>query len=422
MDTAADQLSVRRANLALVLDRLRLAGPRSRARIATETGLNRATVSSLVADLAERGLVAEGDLSRGRVGRPAQAVELAGSACGLGVEVNVDYVAVHVLDLRGEDVARERTSADVRSLGPAAALDLMAEIVARTFDEVTEGGRMVVGITVAVPGMVQTGTGVTTLAPNLQWRDVSVAAELRQRLESTGIGPGALPPIQVDNEANLAALAEYHVGVAAGVRHFVYLTGAVGIGAGVVVDGQILRGADGHAGEVGHMPIGDPEIACGCGRYGCWETVAGMSATLRAVADDGDPIADPTLDVDYRLEQVRLRADSGDPRAREGLAQVGMSLGRGASVLAEVFNPGVIVFGGFVAVLADHLLPAIEEQLAARVLAPSIGECSIAVSTLGFTAAARGGATVALEPVFADPTSFRVDREPATAVATGGHR
>lgn len=395
----ADQLSVRRSNLSLVLRHLRSAGPRSRARIATETGLNKATVSSLVAELVDRGLAKEGDIERGQVGRPGQAVEVDGRVCGLGVELNVDYLALHVLDLRGETVATDRIAIDVPREGPERTLAAMAKLVASAISDVAREGRDVAGVTVAVPGLVETTPGVLRFGPNIGWRETWVADELQARLGDPGC------PIRVDNDANLAAVAEFAMGIAAGTPDLVYLTGEVGVGGGVIVGGKLLRGAEGFAGEVGHMAIAPEGHLCGCGRRGCWETVAGLSALLRAVADPGDAVADPSVDLEQRMAEIRRRAELGDGRTLRGLEAVGAGLGLGASMLVNIFNPRVIVLGGFFSLLGDFVLPAMEAQLHDHVIAPALGGCRIERSTFPFTAAARGGAYVVLQTVLADPTS-----------------
>lgn len=400
----ADLLTVRRSNLSLVLRHLRSRGPRSRARIADETGLNKATVSSLVAELTECGLVQEGEVERaGHVGRPGQAVEVDGRVCGLGVEINVDYLAVHVLDLRNDHVISTRSPLDVPSLGPGPTLDRAAELIVNVTTEVARTGRDVAGITVALPGLVETAEGILRHAPNLGWQDVPVAAELGARLPT--IAGLTSETVRVDNDANLGALAEHVMGSHAGTADLLYLTGETGVGGGVIADGRLLRGAAGFGGEVGHMAIAEPLHLCGCGRRGCWETQVGLAALLRAVADPGDEIANPTVDLEERLAEIRRRAELGDGRTVRGLHAVGKSLGLGASILINIVNPRVLILGGYFAALGDFVLDAMFAELDQRVVAPNRGNCSVELSTLGFTAAGRGGAHVALEAVLNDPTS-----------------
>ncbi|MDT0276579.1 ROK family transcriptional regulator [Blastococcus goldschmidtiae] len=393
----ADQAAVRRGNLGRVLRLLRDEGPRSRARIAEETGLNKATVSSLVAELADRGLVTAGDVHRGgSVGRPGLPVQLDGRAvCAIGVELNVDFVAILVLNLRGEVLFEQRMALDVPALGAEATLDEVARLVQQARDTVRDA--VPVGLTVAVPGLVRSVDGVVSLAPNLGWRDVPVLEGLAARL-----GPGC--PVRVENDANLSAIAEWATGPEARTPDLVYLTGEVGVGGGLIVDGRLLRGTAGLSGEVGHTPLGDPDVVCGCGRRGCWETAVGLGALLRAAADPDDPVRDSTRDLEVRLAEIAARADAGDRRTLDALRQVGRALGTGAAVLINLVNPAVVLLGGYFAVLGRFLVEPMTAELQDRVFGPDLAGARVVLSELGFTAAVRGGAHVALETVFDDPT------------------
>jgi hypothetical protein len=199
-----DQATVRRSNLGLVLRHLRDAGPRSRARIAQQTGLNKATVSSLVAELIGRGLASEGPVDRvGAVGRPGTLVQLDGrGVCGIGVELNVDYAAVLVLDLCGEVLFEHREGLDVPALGVERTLDEVAVLVRRAGSAAAARGAVPVGLTVAAPGLVESAVGTVTLAPNIGWRDVPVRDGLVCRLPDLGC------PVYVENDSNLSAIAE----------------------------------------------------------------------------------------------------------------------------------------------------------------------------------------------------------------------
>jgi predicted NBD/HSP70 family sugar kinase len=408
--TPADQATVRRANLGLVLRHLRDHGPRSRATIAAETGLNKATVSSLVAELTDRGLVTAGELHRGgTAGRPGLIVHLDGrGVCGIGVELNVDYVATLVLDLCGAVLFEERVGLDVPALGVERTLDEVARLVTAAVAAAAEQGAMPAGVTVAVPGLVQSAAGVVSLAPNLHWREVPVLDGLRERLDLDC-------PMRVENDANLSAIAEWAMGAEARTADLVYLTGEVGVGGGVIVDGRLLQGADGLSGEVGHLALGDPAELCGCGRHGCWETAVGLAALLRAAADPDDPVRDPARDLETRLAEVADRAERGDERTRRALTSVGTALGSGAAVLINLFNPRIVVLGGYFAVLGRFLLEPMTAQLAERVFGPGLAGARIVLSSLGFTAAVRGGAHLALDAVFDDPTLVPAADEPTAS-------
>src|SRR4051812_33640187 len=195
----ANQRAVRRHNLGVVLRHLSERGPRSRATIALETGLNKTTVSSLVTELIGLDLVVERGLEqRGTVGRPGQVVELSGDGVvAFGFEVNVDYLAVRALDLAGSERHRGLDVRDNRGIATTEVLDRLAALAGAALDAVRAEGLRPVGATVALPGLVDAGTGTLLLAPNLGWNDVRVADELRERLS------GERFPIVAENEANV---------------------------------------------------------------------------------------------------------------------------------------------------------------------------------------------------------------------------
>jgi predicted NBD/HSP70 family sugar kinase len=397
--TRADQVSLRRHNLTVVLRQVREGGPRSRAKLATMTGLNKATVSSLVGELVVRGLLRDGAAERGGVGRPGQAVELDGTTvCGVGAEVNVDYLAAVALDLGGDVVSERRVALDPAGLAPDAVLDRLVRQVAEVLDEISAVGARPVGITVGVPGLIDNRAERVSVAPNLGWRDVDVVQGLRERLGGWSL------PLLLDNEANLAATAELAAARRTDRHDLLVLLGATGVGGGIVSGGHLLRGSRGFAGEVGHICVDPGGLRCACGRTGCWETVAGLGALMSQVADPDDAVRDPARDLSQRLAEIDRRARLGDGRTLAALHRLGTWLGAGASMLVNVLNPGVLVLGGYFAVLGSWLLEPVRHELAQRVMAPDAGGCVVELSGLGFTAAAHGGAEVALEPLLSDPT------------------
>ncbi|MBO4274246.1 ROK family transcriptional regulator [Microbispora triticiradicis] len=411
--TAAGPAALRRANLSLVLRELRDHESLSRADIADATGLHRATVSNLMAELLERRLVREVGVEHvGAIGRPRRAVALHGAHVGaLGLEINVDYIAVHGTDLSGRVLVERRVAFDTMGSGTDRAVRRLG-LVAKEAAEAMERARAVpAGVAVAVPGLVDVARGVVTLAPNLYWHDLPLADELTSMLRPLDV------PVRVDNDANLSALAEFTSGVAAGTPDLVYLTGEVGVGGGIISGGRLLCGADGYSGEVGHLRVDPNGDQCGCGRVGCWETKVGLAALVRAAMPEqayglpGMPVPDP----DERVADIARGLSSGDRRMTQAVAQVGQWLGLGGSILANLFNPRVIVIGGYFASLAQWLLPHAQDQLNRLVVAGSGAQCRFVASTLGFGAASRGAASMVVDQIIADPTSI-LDSLPRPAV------
>lgn len=395
----ADQMAVRRHNLSLVLRHLRLHGDRSRARIASDVGLNKATVSSLVAELAARGLVVEGETERGAVGRPGRVVEVSGTShVALGAEVNIDYVSVLATNLRGEAVGERRDALDTANMTPDAVVQRLAAVVRAVLDPLLSTGADPVGLTLAVPGIVEPATGTVFEAPNLGWRGTPVVERLSAALGDPGY------PITLENEANIAALAELDARGPDAARELLLITGAVGVGGGIVSGGRLLRGGRGFAGELGHMHLDPAGRRCRCGRTGCWETVVGLGALLRAAAPASDPVRDPSIDVVQRLTELRRRAEAEHPRTLRAIEEIGDGLVRGCGTLVNIFNPEVLVLGGYFAELGPWFGPRLERELAGEVFAPDAGGVAIELSTLGFSAAVRGGALQAARHVYTDPT------------------
>lgn len=377
--------SLRRRNAAAVVRALRQDGPGSRADLAVRTGLAKATVGTIVAGLEETGVVRSLEQVRsGERGRPGQAVTLAdGRPVGVGFEVNVAYVAAVVLDLAGS-VRREvtrpvGTRGDVLGALAAAAAELAADLSA--------AGLKPLGATVALPGLVGDDDRTAVWVPNL-------ALTGRGVVEVVDAAFGWTDRTRASNDADCSALAELHVGAGRGASHLLYLTGTVGIGAGLIEGGRLLRGARGFAGEVGHLPIGEAGAVCGCGRTGCWEASVGLHALLAAVrlTQAGTP---------HQTAVAVARAARGSVQAREGIAGVGRWLGRGLAVVTGVLDPGTIVLGGYFVPLGDLILEPARTELA-RVLASSeLGCPDLRLGRLGTTSAATGAAERALEEAYA---------------------
>jgi predicted NBD/HSP70 family sugar kinase len=363
-------------------------GPRSRAAIAQQTGLNKTTVSSLVGELIAFGLLRETEIElRGTVGRPALPVELSGQGVvGLGLEIGVDFLAVRVADLRGTERHGALLEADNRGRPVDDVLGDLARLAADALEHCAREGLLTTGAVVALPGLVD-DRGRLLVAPNLGWSGVAVPELLLGRLGAPGF------PVEAENEANLAALAELWEGAGRRLRDFIYVSGELGLGAGIIVGGELFRGAHGYGGELGHTTIEREGVLCACGNRGCLETRVALGALLAAAG----------LPPDAHLTELAERARRREPQVVESLHEAGHWLGVGVASAANLFNPRGIVIGGYLATLAPWLVPGIEEELEARVLAAEWDAPGVVTSALGAEAAVRGASAQALRPVFADP-------------------
>ncbi|MGR6540123.1 ROK family protein [Streptomyces rochei] len=399
LEPKADKATVRRHNLSLVLRAVHDAGEATRAGVATHVGLTRAAVSSLVEQLLEYGFVSEGGkTSSGQAGRPGTVLRVARSGpAGLGVEINIDYVAVCVVDLAGTDRVRLVEHVDNRGVQPSEVLTRAARLAARAIGSAAEQDLAPAGAHVALPGLVTGGT--VRQAPNLGWRRVAVEGLFAQAL--LALRPAHRPlPVSSDNEANAAALAELWFGAGTeGVRSF-YLTGEIGIGGALVLKGELLRGAHGFAGEIGHMVV-DPEgPRCRCGARGCLEQYAGQSALLAAAGIDADAGV-------QGVAELERRARKGDPAALSAIEGAGRRLGVVVSGAVNLFDPDAVMLGGVYRELMDWLAPAVDRELALRVVSGlwrEDGKRLRASSSRGD--AARGAAGVIVREVLADPAAY----------------
>ncbi|MER7500618.1 ROK family transcriptional regulator [Nonomuraea pusilla] len=384
---------MRARNMAVVLGAIHRTGPLSRAALAERTGLTKTTVSKLVSDLLEAGAVTErGAVRGGERGRPGVAVSLSGErVAALGLEINIDYLAACVVDLTRCVRLRRTRTADNRNSKPDDTLEALRRLADEVVAEAAADGLRVIGAALAVPGLVE--GGLLRNAPHLGWRDVRV----------TGL-PDV--PYTIDNEANLAALGELWFG--SGAADFLYVSGEIGIGAGLVVDGSLFRGAYGLAGEIGHVVVVPDGPPCRCGGRGCLEVYAGQDALLSAL---GDASAHLCRDVPVGLPGgtagvagLVARLEAGDGEALAACDRAGRALGVALTSAVHLLDPGRIVLGGVYAPLFPWLSGPAAETLTAH-LGHLRATPELAVSGIGSDAAVLGAAGLVIQDLLADPAT-----------------
>ncbi|MER7686618.1 ROK family transcriptional regulator [Streptomyces sp. NPDC097610] len=378
------QQGMRRRNLSRVMHTVSAEGPLSRAAVASRIGLTRAAVSTLVDELIRSGLLEElGPERPGRVGRPGSALAVSGHGpTGIGAEVGVDHLAVCAVDLRGDVRARAVRHGTNRGRPPEPVLHELTALVRQVVAEAEREGLWPAGLAVAVPGLVARDDRTVVRAPNLDWHDTDLGALL----------PGNLP-LTVDNEANFGGLAELWLGDAT-PRDFLHVSAEIGIGAAVVVDGRLLRGTRGFAGELGHVPVRPDGPPCPCGGRGCLEQYAGEEAVLRAAG------LEPRED---RVGLLAERAAQGDAEVRRALRDAGTALGIALTGAVNLLDPETVVLGGALSGLAPWLLPSLKGELARRTAGPA---CSVSVSPLGPEGPLLGAAHSVVRAVLDDPAGF----------------
>ncbi|WP_410589700.1 ROK family protein [Amycolatopsis sp. lyj-23] len=380
MTQAVRHEGMRARNLEVVLGAVSRGGPLTRAALAEVTGLTKSTVSKLVGDLVDAGLLAEtGPARAGERGRPGVEVVLSGArVAALGLEINVAYLAARVLDLTGEVRVAARRERDNRGSRPKKVMGELQELAADALAEAHRLGLEAAGAVLAVSGPV--GDGVLFSAPNLGWQDVRPADLLR------------LPvAVELDNEANLAALGELWYGD--GERDFLYVSGEIGIGAGLVVNGVLYAGATGLAGELGHVVVAPDGSPCRCGGAGCLETYAGQEALLAA----GKAVSVPAL---------LAALERGDETALAACTAAGRALGIALTSAVNLLDLDRIVLGGVFTQLYPWLSGPVSEVLAKRLGGLRGTPPVLTASRLGGDAATLGAAGRVIHRVLADPAPF----------------
>ncbi|MEU6813973.1 ROK family transcriptional regulator [Streptomyces sp. NPDC046860] len=377
------QQGMRRRNLARVMHTVSSDGPLSRASIASHIGLTRAAVSSLVDELVRWDLLEElGPERPSRVGRPGSALAVSGRGpAGLGAEIGVDHLAVCAVDLQGVVRAQAVRRGSNRARSPRSVARELIRLTREVTVTAEKEGLWISGLAVAVPGLVARDGRTVVRAPNLGWHDVDLGGLLPEGV-----------PVTVDNEANFGALAELWLG-AGTPGDFLHVSAEIGIGAAIVVNGQLLRGTRGFAGELGHVPVRPDGPACPCGGRGCLEQYAGEEAVLRAAG------MEPREDVVGVLAE---RAEAGDEAVREALDQAGQALGIALTGAVNLLDPDTVVLGGALAALSPWLLPSLQVELRGRTAGPA---CPVAVSELGPQGPLLGAAHSAVRAVLDDPAT-----------------
>jgi len=373
-----DQDLVRRQNRAIIINLLRLNGPLSRTDIADRAGLAPSCLTRLVRELLAEDVVVEVGKSDSNGGRPAVLMALNPDyAHTIGVKVERFRLLAASVDMRGAIVERAEHPFD-HPPSPDEAMDAMVETAERL-----RHGRTL-GLGVAISGFVDPVTGADLYSPILGWERTPLRDPLAERL---GL------PVWVENDVNALALAERWYGAGRGFRDFVCVTVGEGIGAGVVIEGEIYRGAYGGAGELGHMTIDPDGPVCRCQERGCLEVYASDRFLLEEAGRLGFA----------SIAQVAAAARAGESSARDAFGRMGRFLGFGAKNLVNLLNPEAIVLGGERMEDADLFIPAMEEEVRRHSFPAEAERLRIVPAELGADGFLIGPATLVAADFFQLP-------------------
>jgi len=425
-DTELSKHGIRRGDRRLMADMNRnlvfnvlRTGAVSRADVARATGLSPATVSAIVSELMENGLVNEVGHGKSHGGRPPLVLQINDERnYAIGLKLVEDGVFIVVTDVRAEVIYSEmveldwapvrgdsalsaRTSGD----GPVPVVDLICQAIESSANRAGVGLEKVVGIGIGLPGVVDSENGICRYSPTFGWRDVPVTLPIAKRLGR---------PVLADNDVNALTVAEQWFGRGYGVDDFVVVFAGEEIGGGIVVGGSVYRGADGAAGEIGHLPVNGEDAPCRCGHSGCLNALSSDGAVRRYATEAmaaGRPSRLSAVPArDLTSEAVTLAASMGDKVARGAIARAGRMLGLGIASMVNLFNPRLVILAssGTGPLRWEAAISVIRE----RSFAGIDRNIDFFIDSVSDADWARGAACIVLGELFSPPMHRSVDLGP----------
>jgi predicted NBD/HSP70 family sugar kinase len=308
----------------------------------------------------------------------------------LAVDLEVDSLTIATVGLGGRVFEKVRVGhTPGEGTTPTDVVARLAELAPPMVASLPDGHNLV-GMAVAVAGVVRRQDGFVHVAPNLGWTNVPLAGMISAEL--------GIERVMMANEADLAALAEHRRATDGSLRHLIFVAGEVGIGIGIIYNGSPMLGTAGYAGEAGHAMVNPEGRPCRCGAIGCWETEVGEESLARLAG------ISPEVAHDGLVAEILRRAHAGDQQVFAALAEIGRWLGIGIGNLINVFNPDLVVIGGFFHPLYPFLEQAVNDAARSVALTAPWMSCSIRASAIGVDAALVGAAELALAAVIGDPT------------------
>jgi predicted NBD/HSP70 family sugar kinase len=385
-----DALFIKQINKSLVLKIVRQHSPISRTKIAQITGLNKATVSSLVDELIQEDLVAEIGTGESRGGRrPVLLTFQREAGFVLAIDLDVRTIEIAVTDL-ATNIYWKKQIANDRLHDVTETVEKLVELIQEAKTQVPASRYGIIGIGIAVPGTTNYTQGVIVNAPNLHWHNVPLKTILETK---TGL------PVWVDNEANCAVIGEHLYGNGVNKSNVIYISVGIGIGTGLILDHSLYRGSGSIAGELGHMVIQADGLVCDCGNIGCWEMYGSIKALLRKM----HKATPETISLSEFVNEIYLKALANDSESLQALHSIGEYLGVGISNIINIFNPSVIILGKDIIPAEKVILPIIDRVVNERTLKGSNNEVRIVTASLGSNASIIGSSCLVIESFFSGP-------------------
>lgn len=373
--TTWNQQIVKKNNKSLVLQMVMSKEPISRADIAQVTGLNKATVSSLVNELLLEELIYEsgpGESSGGRRPVLLHFNKIAGYS--IGIDIGVNYILSVLTDLKGT-IIREKTQTVEDSSFPVVK-ELVKSTIRSFMNELPQSRYGIVGIGLGVAGIVDK-EGTVLLAPNLGWKHISLKSEIEEEFNL---------PVIIENEANAGAYGEKQFGAGRNFKNIVYISAGIGIGVGIILNDELFQGENGYSGEMGHMIIDVNGRQCSCGSKGCWEVYASEHALIRMAGKSGTT-----------LEALIQSAEENNQETLSLFEQIGCYLGYGINNIINTFNPSQVIIGNRLAKAKEWLEAPIRRTIENHTLSFHQNEMEIHFSSLSTYSAALGASAFAVQ-------------------------
>lgn len=382
----ANQHLVKQINKTLVLDTIKKNASISRADIAQMVGLNKGTVSSLVNELIEENLICEtgrGQSSGGR--RPVMLLFNQEAGYSIGIDLGVNYIFGIMTDLNGNIVSEINENLTVRSYD--AVLGSLKAVIKRLIETTNVSPYGVVGIGIGVPGLIH-NDGRILMAPNLGWQNIRLKEEIEHEFGITVI---------VENEANAGAYGEKLFGAGKNFENILYVSAGIGIGVGVILNGQLYTGVNGFSGEMGHTVIQVRGKDCHCGSSGCWELYASEQALLEEAAKDlPTELTGQGLTIEKLIELAR----NGNSDVLRLFHNIGEYLGIGINNMINSFNPEQVIIGNSLVIAKDLLENSIKKFVKRHTMEYHQKGLTISFSELNTHATAIGVSALSIESFF----------------------
>lgn len=394
MRTRATVRDIRRVNRTAILRRLFLGGPLNRVVLSQLTGLSAGSVTNVTSELFEEGLIREVGLEESDGGRPRVLLEINPDfGAVIGIDVGETGILVEAFDLSMNELAAAAAPLHPQHHDAASVIAHIADAVNGLKHQLEADGRRLLGVGIALPGVVEHDGEARVWAPNIGWDHVPVESLLEARVDL---------PVRAENGAKTLGQAEMWLGAGSGVEHAIVTLWGTGVGAAIFTDGGLYRGAASSAGEWGHASIVTGGKVCRCGARGCLEAYIGAGPLLAAWAElEPEAVKSTDPDSEAWVDDLLVRAETS-PAARQLLDATAVYFGTAAANLANLFNPERIIVGGWLGLrLGQALLPRIQEVLSDQGLAYALDTVTLELGQLGTDAVALGASTLIVEEILA---------------------